>query len=244
MKLEQKENSYFITLKKSFENNEVGFVCIKQAFDFAYKMVYEGGFHRAVRSGGEIDRTDAEIFQNTFQGKIAEIVLYDNLKLQNIEVEIPDFSIHGKGIWDQTDLKANGKSICVKSAAFFANLFLLETKDWDSEGRYIHNLKNSDAVDTYDYFVLVRIKPDIKFILKEVSETKENLWQEIQKFTWFYDIPGCGSLKTIQYSIENQYIIPKNALLNGRTKMDARNYYIQSGNLHNVTHLYSGLREK
>ncbi|KFF04859.1 hypothetical protein [Flavobacterium reichenbachii] len=243
MKLEQRDNSYFITLKKSFENNEVDFAFIKQAFDFAFKMVYEGGFHRPARSGGETERTNAVIFQNTFQGKLAEIVLYENLKLQNIEVEFPDFSIHGKGIWDEADLKANGKSICVKSAAFFSNLLLLETKDWNSEGIYIPNLDNSN-IDSYDFFVLVRVKPDIKFVLKETPESKENLWQKIEKTAWYYDIPGCCSIKTIQHIIKNQYVISKNALLNAKTKMDAENYYIQSGDLHDLEDLYSGLREK
>lgn len=71
-----------------------------------------------------------------------------------------------------------------------------------------------------------------------------SLWQEIEKAVWFYDIPGCCSVKTIRHIIKNQYVIPKNALLNGKTKMDAENYYIQSCNLHNVARLYSGLMEK
>lgn len=243
MKLKQEDNSYFITSKKSFEENAVNPVFIKQAFDFAYEMVYGEGFHRDRRSGGQLNRTPLEIFQNTFQGKLAEMVLHKNLKLQKIEVEEPDFSIHGKGIWDETDLKANGKFICVKSAAFFSNLFLLETKDWNSEGMYIPNYDISKTA-VYDYFVLVRIKPDIKFILKGVFETKENLWQEIKKIIWTYDIPGCCSIKTIQHIILNQYIIPKNALLNGKTKMDAENYYIQADKLFDLDRLYFSLKPK
>lgn len=243
MKLDQKDNSYFITLKKSFEENAIHPVFAKQAFDFAYEMVYGEGFHRMKRSGGEWNRTPLEIFQNTFQGKLAEIVLYENLKCHGIEVEKPDFSIHGKGIWDEADLKANGKFICVKSAAFFSNLFLLETKDWNSEGMYIPNHDLSKTA-VYDYFVLVRIKPDIKNILRGISETKENLSHEIEKVIWLYDIPGCCSVKTIQHVINYQYVIPKNALLNGTTKMDAENYYIQSGDLFHLEDLYSGLREK
>jgi hypothetical protein len=241
MKLKQNDNSYFITSKKSFEEHVVNPVFVKPAFDFAYEMVYGEGFHRIKRSGGQLNRTPLEIFQNTFQGKLAEIILYENIKRHDIEVEEPDFNIHGKGVWDETDLKANGKFICVKSTAFFSNLFLLETKDWNSEGMYI---PNHDILKTavYDYFVLVRIKPDIKNILKEFFETKENLWQEIEKTAWTYDIPGCCSVKTIQYIIKNQYSIPKNALLNGKTKMDAENYYIQSGNLHHLDKLYSGLK--
>jgi len=243
MKLDQRDNGYFITSKKTFEGKPVDAAFVKQAFDFAYEMVYGEGFHRIKRSGGQLNRTPLEIFQNTFQGKLAEIILHVILKLQNIEVEVPDFSIHGKGVWDETDLKANGKFICVKSAAFFSNLLLLETKDWNSEGMYIPNHDLSKTA-VYDYFVLARIKPDIKFILKDAAENKENLWQEIEKAVWFYDIPGCCSVKTIRHIIKNQYVIPKNALLNGRTKMDAENYYIQSVDLHDLKDLYSGLIEK
>ncbi|WP_281231617.1 hypothetical protein [Flavobacterium gelatinilyticum] len=243
MKLDQKNNSYFITSKKAFEEKPVGAAFVKQSFDFAYEMVYGEGFHRIKRSGGQLNRTPLEIFQNTFQGKLAEIVLYENLKLHEIDVEEPDFSIHGKGVWDETDLKANGKFICVKSAAFFSNLLLLETKDWNSEGMYIPNYDLSKTA-VYDYFVLVRIKPDIKNILHDISEVKENLWQEIKNAIWTYDIPGCCSIKTIQYIIKNQYSIPKNALLNGRTKMDAENFYLQSGDLRDLSILYSALKKK
>ncbi|MBE8727292.1 hypothetical protein [Flavobacterium hungaricum] len=241
MKLKQKDNSYFITLKKDFEGSIVNLVFVKQAFDFAFEMTYGEGFHRIKRSGGQVDRTPLEIFQNTFQGKLAEMVLYENLKRHPIEVEEPDFSIHGKGIWDEADLKANGKFICVKSAAFFSNLLLLETKDWNSEGKYIPNQDISKTA-VYDFFVLVRMKPDIKNILKAVFETKENLWQEIQKSIWLYDIPGCGSINTIRYVIENKFVIPKNALLNGKTKMDAENYYIQAAALHHLEDLYANLK--
>lgn len=243
MKLQQKDNNYFITSKKSFEGSAVDSLFIRQAFDFAFEMVYGEGFHRICRSGGQLNRTKKEIFQNTFQGKLAEIVLYQDLKLQNIEVESPDFSIHGRGIWDETDLKANGKFICVKSVAFFSNLFLLETKDWDLEGRYIPNQGNLSN-SFYDFFVLVRIKPDIKNVLKKAVESKKNLWHEVQNSNWFYDIPGCFSITTFRYIIKNQYIIPQNSLLNAKTKMDAPNYYVQSCDLHQLENLYSGLKEK
>lgn len=243
MKLKKEDNRYFITLKKSFEENAVNPAFIKQAFDFAYEMTYGEGFHRFKRSGGQSNRTPLEIFQNTVQGKLAEMVLHENLKLQDIEVEEPDFSIHGKGVWDETDLKANGKFICVKSTAFFSNLFLLETKDWNSEGMYIPNHDLSKTA-VYDYFVLVRIKPDMKNVLRNVLENKGNLWQEIKKTVWTYDIPGCCSIKTIQHIIQNQYIIPKNALLNGKTKMDAENYYIQAGKLYHLDRLYFSLKPK
>ncbi|MEN2402096.1 hypothetical protein GKZ90_0020065 [Flavobacterium sp. MC2016-06] len=243
MKLKKEGNDYFIIEKKEFQGTLVNPIFVKQAFDFAYAMTYEGGFHRKNRSGGEAKRSDEEIFQNTFQGKTAEIILYELLKLRNIEVDLPDFAIHGSGKWDDVDLKANGKLICIKSATFFANLLLLETKDWDKEGNYIPNKNVDGATCVYDYFVLVRIKPDIKKMIVENSKDKEILWEEIKKTSWWFDIAGCCTIKTIRYMIENNYILPKDSLLNGKAKMDAENYYIQSGELQDLDFLCSGLIE-
>jgi len=80
MKLDQRDNGYFITSKKTFEGKPVDAAFVKQAFDFAYEMVYGDGFHRIKRSGGQLNRTNAEIFQNTFQGKLAEIFIIRNFK--------------------------------------------------------------------------------------------------------------------------------------------------------------------
>lgn len=127
-------NSYNINTPIPFIPTSIGNYQIKQALDFAYSMVYADGHHRAYRSGGSITRKKGEQFCNTFQGKLAEIVLYDFLRINysDIKVSEPDFSIMGKGLWDDTDLKINDKfNISIKSMAFFSNLLLLETKDWD-----------------------------------------------------------------------------------------------------------------
>lgn len=44
--------------------------------------------------------------------------------------------------------------------SFFSNLLLLEKKDYDESGNYIHNRGQE-----YDYIVVVRFKPDIKRFL-------------------------------------------------------------------------------
>lgn len=244
MKLTKQDNNYHLTSKKRFEGSLISWDIVEKSFDFAYEMAYGEGFHRNCRSGGQSARSKSEIFQNTFQGKMAEIIVYENLKLNAIETEEPDFSIHGKGTWDDTDLKANGKSICIKSAAFFSNLLLLETKDWDSEGRYIPNIGLGDATTAYDYFVLVRIEPDSKKLLKDIPEEKEHLLKKTQEETWRYDIAGCCSINTIKHIILLGHILPKKAMLNGWTKMDAENYYIQSGDLFSIDKLYTALKEK
>lgn len=244
MKLTQDGNLYSLTSKRQFEGSCIDVGLVEKAFDFAHEMAYGEGFHRKCRSGGQTARSLSEIFQNTFQGKLAEMLVYENLRRNAIETQEPDCRIHGKGIWDDTDLKANGKAICIKSATFFSNLLLLETKDWDSEGRYIPNIGHEDATDAYDYFVLVRIKPDIKSLLKDVPEEKEPLLQKMQEQTWFYDLPGCCSRLSFKKIIADGFILPQNALLNGRTRMDASNYYIQSGCLFPMSKLYEVLKEK
>lgn len=244
MKLTKQDNNYHLNSKKRFEGSVISWDTVQKSFDFAYEMVYGDGFHRNRRSGGQTGRPKSEIFQNTFQGKIAEIVLYKNLKANDIETDEPDCSIHGKGIWDDADLKANGKTISIKSAAHFSNLLLLETKDWDSEGSYIPNIGHENATAAYDYFVLVRINPDVKSTLKDIPEEKMQLLKKVQEQDWLYDIPGCCSIKSIKHIISLGHVLPQNALLNGKTKMDAENYYIQSGDLFPIDKLYAALKEK
>ena len=109
----------------------------------------------------------------------------------------------------------------------------METKDWNNEGEYIPNINTEYSI--YDYFVLVRIKDDVKsfFYKQNLNENNiiKDIRQKIESSKFYYDIPGFFTTITLKYIIENGYVIPKNSLLNNKTKMDAENYYIQSGNL-------------
>ena len=49
----------------------------------------------------------------------------------------------------------------------------------------------------------------------------------IQKFS--LEVVGYISNEDLVKIIEEDYTLPQNSTLNGRTKMDASNYYIQSG---------------
>ena len=51
---------------------------------------------------------------------------------------------------------------------------------------------------------------------------------------WCYDVVGFVTLQELQYVIQNKFILPKGAMLNGKTKMDAENYYIQAGDMHDI----------
>lgn len=61
-------------------------------------MSYGTGEHR---NGGELNRKNGEIFINTFQGKLAELAVYNEIyKLSNDvykKLSIPDFNIFGLG---------------------------------------------------------------------------------------------------------------------------------------------------
>lgn len=203
-----------------------------EAFEFAFEMVYGRGHHRRHRSGGRTIRKNEELFVNTFQGKLAEFGFFKRLLSAGIVLPAPNTSIWGKGIWDNNDFEYAGKKISIKSAAFFSNLLLLEKKDWNETGRYI---PNSGEYADYDYFIFCRIKPDVKKLMREsrlfnLSQTaKEPLKNILLGRKWDMDIPGFISRPDFEKIIKEENILPKSSLLNGAVKMDAENYYIQSG---------------
>ena len=241
MLLSKEGNNYKINLKTPFTENIINTNVINLCFDFAYQMAFGEGHHRAHRSGGNELRSPSEIFKNTFQGKIGETVLYNYMLGNDIICESVDYSVYGKGSWDDADLVYKNIKISVKSVAYFSNLLLLETKDWNSEGKYIPNINNPDVADIYDYFVLVRIKPNTNSLLFG-STDKETLKKEIESHEWFYDIAGCCSLKTLKFIIQNNYVLPQKALLNGKIEMDSENYYVQSGDLKSIDELLNILK--
>jgi hypothetical protein len=236
--LRQEGDNYYITKRKEFTQFKFTSENLKSVFDFAYDMTFgRKGEHRGIRSGGQYSRKNGELFANTFQGKLAEYSFYNLLKNNEIESNEPDLQKWGLGKWDDSDFFVNGKKISVKSAAHFSNLLLLETKDWKKDGTYIPNQS------IYDYHVLVRICPDIKSILraKRLFYSDEADEMELKKIidvnNFSYDIPGFISNEELKAIIIGNQILPQNALLNGKVKMDAENYYCQSGDLQNINGL-------
>ena len=222
-----------------------------QCFDFAYGMSYgHTGEHRDSRSGGSEHRTKGQIFINTFQGKMAEYAVYRYLISRNIELPEPDTRTYELGKWDSFDLDVQGLHISVKSTKSFGDLLLLETKDWNENGEYKPNIENGTA--KYDYTMLVRFTPDGEGIMKEnrllyqkdddiPNGIRELLIEKVRDIQWKYDFPGFIYYSELIKMIRDKHIIPKNAMLNGRTKMDAENYYFQTGNMHSMMELYTGL---
>lgn len=236
-------STYHITSKKNFLDWAILPEYIAASFEFAFNMSFgNAGHHRNHRTGGNAKRKNGEIFINAFQGKLAEFAFYQWLKNTGINTELPDTRLMGEGIWDDSDFTVNGKKISIKSAAFFSNLMLLETEDWNKSGDYIPNIGTQNA--SYDYFLLIRIKPDGKKLMKEsrfcTEEVEKNrLKQTVIKENWSADFAGFATKADIQYVIANKHIIPQKALLNGKIPMDASNYYLQSGDLRPMAELVS-----
>ncbi len=243
-------NNYYVQNKRDFQGfGNVSLEDKLECFEFAYNMTYaQKGAHRDSRSGGEIHRTMGQIFINTFQGKLAEFALYRYLEECYIDVEKPDLEEYELGKWDAFDLDCQGKHFSVKSTKSYGDLLLLETKDWNENGEYIPNI--SVGTSKYDYTVLVRFKPDGESLMKKHSllyqkekeipaNIKEILEEIICKQNWTYDFPGFIYHSELVGMIHERRIIPKNAMLNGNTQMDAENFYFQTGNMHAMLELFA-----
>ncbi len=239
---------FSVSNPKKFVAQSIPLEHIHKVIDFAYEMCFGQGHHRNHRTGGQYGRKNGEKFCNTFQGKLAEIVLWNFFGKHGFELATPDFNIYGEGIWDDSDLEIKGKKINVKSVASQSNLLLLEVGDWNLQGEYIPNLNNG-ATSTYDYFILVRISPDIKKLFKNKKWmfTNEISKEEILDFlltqNWNFDIAGFITNEYLKRIINEKYILPQNAILNLFTKMDVANYYVQSGDMQGIEALISELKE-
>ncbi len=242
-RLKKEGNTYYFTGTVPFERKH----CLKRStiekvFDFAYNMAYtDKGHHRNHRSGGERRRKNGEIFANTFQGKLAECAAC-NFFSQYDKAICPDFSVEGVGEWDSVDLSVMGREIAIKSTKHFGQLLLLETNDWNKKGLYIPNI--GKGISKYDYIVLVRITPSCEDLMKSKKwlylddVKKDELKNLIEKEIWYYDYAGYITYDDFLYIINNNYVLPQGAFLNGKTKMDAANYYVQAYNMKNLDTIF------
>jgi len=206
------------------------------------------GCHRPHRTGGKHNRGDIDILADAFQGKIAEFAFFKFLKLNDIPCPPPVVDVWGRGKWDKFDFMANEYWINVKSVKYFSQNLLLEVGDWDDDCRYIPNISSGHS--KYDFFVLLRMKPSAKDLFKEndvfgpdgVDEAK--VISVIKREKWRFDIPGYITCDQFRQVILARHILPQNAMLNGTTKIDADNYYVQAGDLSSADELVLKFKSK
>lgn len=224
---------------------------VEKAFHFAFGMSFcHEGVHRNRRNGGIIRRRRGEIFADAFQGKIAEFALWKLLNNSGIDVEEPDTEMYNEGVWDSYDFIYEDIKIAVKSTKSFGQLMLLERDDWNGEGLYRPNVNTEN--ERYDYFVLIRLEPHTSSVLKKGSLLYSNdcnrakLEQLIVRQKFSYDILGYMTKNGLIRLIRDNYFIPQGAYLNRISKnnrMEASNYYIQTGNLDPIADLTEILRK-
>lgn len=243
-------NIFTFTNTKSYTKlGEIRYEYLIASYAFAYGMSFtEEGHHRRNRSGGTEKRKKVPIFCDTFIGKLGEFAVYQYLRDQGIKLRYPDVSILGEGEWDSYDFTYENIKIGVKTTKKSGQLLLLETKDWNKEGQYLPNIKKGHS--DYDDFLFVRINSDIVANLKQKKIYYKNdikvdiLEEEFRKAAYEFDI-GHISIDLLKKAINNGNIIDKGVFLQStRTKMDAENYYIQSGNMFSVTSYVDQLKGK
>ena len=219
---------------------------VKKVLSFAYDMAYGEGHHRDHRQGGSHRRHNNEIFANTFQGKLAEYVVYYYLKAAGLNVDEPDLSVFGENIWDSVDVDCNGRHLSIKSTKERGQLLLLEAGDWDEQGRYVPNIDDAGKTAEYDYHILVRIRPSCEDILREKrmlygSEIPKQVMEDLLDLSWEYCMPRYISRDELIYLIENNFVIKAGQYFN-RTRMDADNYYVKAYDMHELTEIDNKLR--
>ena len=214
--------SYRVSHKRDFVRNGIlRQEDVSECFDFSYGMTFGGsGAHRDHRSGGQAHRHMGEIFINTFQGKLAEFALYNYAVIVGeMSIDPPDTEMMELTRWDSFDMDIEGSIINVKSTKKRGNLLLLETRDWDSEGRYIPN--SESGCEAYDFFVLARVDPDGEKIMREHgllyadSADKEILRKIILSERWRVNLAGYITGEELTYTMYRYSSHP----LNLRMKM-------------------------
>ena len=241
-RLRRDGNKYYITIKIPYKaDNTFADETVEAVFEFAYEMTFGGsGEHRNHRSGGTHARRNGEIFANTFQGKLAECAVCELFRQLGYD-ETPDFSRYGLGKWDSADLSIDGYEISIKSTKSFGNLLLLEVKDWDENGDYIPNIESGAC--HYDILLFVRLNPSSEDVLRGERllytdyADYDRLKRMIFEQEWSYQCVGFITGDDLRHIIQNRYILPQNALLNGKVKMDADNYYVQANDMRSIDEL-------
>lgn len=242
-RLDQQGNAYSIINKRAFNdinciNVEITPNQLESVLEFCYQMTFGAeGEHRNHRTGGQYQRNLKNIFIDTFTGKIGEFAFFNHYHNRGREVSEVDLTVHQLGVWDNGDFEVGYQNrnyrVAIKTTQHYGNLLLLESADWAVVDNQAVYLPNTDSI-TYDSLFFCRVKSNIKENFPE-NPTQAQIINLANAIELQAQIVGWISNNDLVNIINNGYILPQNSLLNGNTRMDATNYYIQSGCLRTVT---------
>lgn len=213
----------FVPLK--LDLNEYVRECVSWGFDNEFKE----------------DATHSEKTKKAILGKLGEFGIYKFLKERGYGVSYPDLEVRKQGDWDDGDLSIDEKKINIKTTKNFGNLLLLKKADWNPEGNYkwgLRKLPNGNKEryvdDTYKYFFLCRIKPDIENLLVIDEETsKDEILSQLSNVKIQFDIPGFINIYDFKKIIEKNICIKKGDSIGSR-KFTEDLYYCQAGELRDI----------
>lgn len=247
--LDDYETVYEFTHTKPFSSiTRLNPTIIKKVFNFSYAMIFDT--EGVYRSAGKHSRKNGENFAAVFQDKLAEFAFWKYISLHNVSLHKPDLNVFTERKWNANYFTIKQRRILIKSSNSYGQALLLETKDWNKKGLYIPEF-GSD-LDSYNYFVLVRLNHSIPELMKTRNYyyceeiNKDDLYELITKQAYSYDIPGFLTRQHLINIIKDECYIPRGAYLNKLTKesqMDTSNYYVQVGLLDPVRKLIIKLKQ-
>lgn len=250
MDYDKQQNNYTVNNKRSFGSGKIINISQNQLFQaikFGWHMTFgKTGEHRSSRSGGSLKRDDRQKFIDTLLGKLGEFGVYNNYhgKSTVFSISSVDLDCYQLGQWDEMDFEITNQQmetykLAIKTTKHFGSLLLLECKDWqiiEGNAIYLPN-KEKPSNGYYDYFIFCRVETNIDNLLKNHSnflESEDNLIELAQEIEVKCELTGIVPNSTIAYCIANQFKINRGAFLNFKTKIDADNYYLQSGDFINI----------
>jgi len=200
---------------------------IRKCLIFASEMAYGNGYHKSQSFGNSnFDRSPHDIFINTFQGKLAELAVYNELFAMGIRPDNPpEFDIWGKGKWEDCDFTLNNGTIraSIKSTKWFGNLLLLEKHKYNEKGQFLETFESEPQA--YDFTFMVRIQG--------VKSPKPQYYLERNDIE--VEVTGFMSHSKFLQVIEEKQIIPQGIILG--TPLIVDNYYIFAQDLTDVKYL-------
>jgi len=214
---------------------------IVNVIKFSLEMSYGKGKHKNVRTGDTGSRSNSDIFNNVFQGKVAELIIHMNYLPTNISFKELNYECHGLGKWDEGDIPSEDGylNLNIKSSKHIANLMMLEENNYDKNGIYKFSKQNYEN----EIFSFVRINIDLKKITKIINICVDNgkLIDEkipnfINKFKEIfnyieYDVHFCDR-NMIKKAINEGNLLKQGEYIRNNTELKVNNYYIHLSDMY------------
>ena len=240
-KLKEIDGVYYTNdFKKSYKLNKVEKEIVSKCFDFAYDITF--GKKGSINFNG---RDTIDVFYDVLKGKIAELYIYNKLKLLGDICQDIDFKIYSDGEWDKYDIKIADKYVDVKTLKLNNEILLLDSSQIISA-----YLSWDFLITKKDYYIISKVSPDTtpNFLFKIDIENinKEDLKNIIIRLPFKCSVIGYLNKLDIQTAIYEDNVIKRDSLINSpNSKKINKDYiYIQSSDFRPIKNFVKELRQQ